>query len=177
MIYTIIPLGNPGKEYENTRHNAGRLVVSNIADDIKNINDCEIFVPKTFMNESGRDIEEYLKYHEGRELVVVYDDKDIALGKIRISFDRGDGGHNGLKSIIESLGKKDFIRIRIGIAPVKEDGTCETPQGEEVQKYVLGRLSEKEIVSLRSVSTIVLSALKTISEEGYQKAMERFNGI
>ncbi len=177
MIYTIIPLGNPGKEYEHTRHNAGRVVISNISETLKNISSCEIFTPTTFMNESGKAIAEYLRYHEDRELVVVYDDKDIALGKIRISYDRGDGGHNGIKNIIESLGKKDFIRIRIGIAPVKETGEVETPHGEIVQKYVLSKLSEDEIISLRAVSTNVLGAIKTIAEDGYQKAMEKFNGI
>ncbi len=177
MIYTVVPLGNPGKEYEHTRHNAARVVLSNIADDVRSIDTCEIFVPVTFMNESGKAISEYLRYHEDRELVVVYDDKDIALGKIRISYDRGDGGHNGVRNIIESLGKKDFIRIRIGIAPVKEDGTVETPHGEIVQKYVLSQLSPDDMNSLRAVASNVLGALKTIAEEGHQKAMERYNGI
>lgn len=175
MIYTIVPLGNPGKEYENTRHNVGRVVISHIEEDIKNISTCEIFIPTTFMNESGKAISEYFKYHESRELVVVYDDKDLPIGKIRISFDRGDGGHNGVKSIIESLGTKDFIRIRIGIAKLNEDGTVNAPTGEETAKYVLGRMSEEEIISTRAVATNVLGAIKMISEFGYQKAMEVYN--
>lgn len=175
MIYTIVPLGNPGKEYENTRHNAGRVVLSHIIEDIKNIGACEVFVPTTFMNESGRAVSEYLKYHEDRELVVIYDDKDLPIGSIRISYDRGDGGHNGVKSIIESLGKKDFIRIRIGVAKLNEDGTVNSPSGEETAKYVLGRMSEDEIISMKAISTNVLGAIKMIAEVGYQKAMEVFN--
>ena len=175
MIYTVVPLGNPGKEYENTRHNAARIVISNIEDQVKNISMCEIFTPDTFMNESGKAVSEYLRYHEDRELIVVYDDKDIALGKIRISYDRGDGGHNGVKSIIDSLGKKDFIRIRVGISSIKEDGTVDSPSGEEVQKFVLGRFSDEGMTAMREVSTQVLGAIKMITESGYQKAMERYN--
>lgn len=175
MIFTIVPLGNPGKEYESTRHNAGRVVLSYIEEDVKNILACEVFVPTTFMNESGKAVSEYLKYHEDRELIVVYDDKDLPIGSIRISYDRGDGGHNGVKSIIESLSKKDFIRIRIGVAKLNEDGTVNVPSGEETAKYVLGRMSEAEIISMKTISTNVLGAIKMIAEVGYQKAMEVFN--
>lgn len=168
-------MGNPGKEYENTRHNAGRVVLSYIEQDVKNISACEVFIPTTFMNESGKAVSEYLKYHEDRDLVVVYDDKDLPIGSIRISYDRGDGGHNGVKSIIESLGTKDFIRIRIGIAKINEDGTVNTPTGEDTAKYVLGRMSEVEITSMKVISTNVLGAIKMIAIDGYQKAMEKYN--
>ncbi len=176
MIYTLVPLGNPGEKYARTRHNAGRMVLDLIRTDVESLSGCEIFVPETFMNESGRAVSEYLRYHEDRELVVIYDDKDLAIGKCRISFDRGDGGHNGVKSIIESLGKKDFIRIRIGIAPHDVDGKeILPPHGTDVQDYVLGKIRDEEEVVLREVAPQVLGAIKTIVEEGYQKAMERFN--
>lgn len=175
MIYTIVPLGNPGAQYENTRHNAARIVISNIFDDIKSIENCEIFIPETFMNESGKAVSEYFRYHEDRELIVIYDDKDLPIGKIRLSYDRGDGGHNGVKSIIESLGKRDFIRLRIGIAKLKEDGTTLSPTGEDIQKYVMGKFMEEENISLRAISTNVLGAIKSISSDGYQKAMEIYN--
>lgn len=176
MIYTLVPLGNPGEKYARTRHNAGRIVLAMIQDDIEKISACEIFVHDLFMNESGRAVSEYLRFHEGRELVVVYDDKDLAFGKIRISHDRGDGGHNGVKSIIESLGTKEFIRIRIGIAHKDTDGKeIKAPHGEEVQGYVMGRITEDEEESLRSVAPHVLGAIQVITEEGYQKAMERYN--
>jgi len=178
MIYTLAPLGNPGTKYAHTRHNAGRIALAMINDDIDKLSACEIFIPETFMNESGRAVAEYMRYHEGRELVVIYDDKDLAYGTFRISHDRGDGGHNGVKSVIESLGTKEFIRIRIGIAPHDVDGKeVKAPHGEAVQGYVLGNVSEKEEESLRAIASSLLGAIKTITEEGYEKAMERYNGI
>jgi len=176
MIYTFVPLGNPGSKYAHTRHNVGRIALDLIMDDVKNVSSCEIFVPDTFMNESGRAVAEYMRYHEGRELVIVYDDKDLAYGTFRISHDRGDGGHNGVKSVIESLGTKEFVRIRIGIAPHDTDGKeIKAPHGEAVQGYVMGNVSEKEEESLRAIAPSLLGAIKTIVEEGYEKAMERFN--
>lgn len=176
MIYTLVPLGNSGEKYAHTRHNAGRIVLGLLKEDLESIPDIEVFVPDTFMNESGRAVAEYLRYHEGRELVVIYDDKDLAYGSLRISYDRGDGGHNGVKSVIESLGKKDFIRIRIGIAPHNVDGKeVLAPHGEDVQKYVLGHVLENELQSLRKIAPDVLGAIKTIVEKGYQKAMEVYN--
>ncbi len=176
MIYTLLLLGNPGEKYARTRHNIARILFGMIEDDVKAISGVETFVPSTFMNESGKDICEYLRYHEGRELVVIYDDKDLAISTFRISFDRGDGGHNGLKSVIEHLGKKDFIRIRIGIAPKETDGKeVIAPHGEAVQGYVMGKIREDEEEELRKIAPQVLDAVKTIVGEGYQKAMERYN--
>jgi PTH1 family peptidyl-tRNA hydrolase len=176
MIYTLVPLGNPGEKYTRTRHNAARIVADLLAADIEKIEGLEVFIPETFMNESGVAVAEYLRYKEGRELIVMYDDKDVALGKIRISHDRGDGGHNGVKSIIESLGTKEFIRVRIGIAPLDVDGKdVKAPHGDEVQGYVMGKFRDEEEVVLREISPSVLGALKTIVEVGYQKAMERYN--
>ena len=177
MIYTLIPLGNKGDKYVFTRHNAGRIVIDMIKDDIKKLASTEVIVLDTFMNETGPAVAEYLRYHEGREPVVIYDDKDLPFGTFRIAFDRGDGGHNGLKSIIESIGATDFIRIRVGIAPKDTDGReIIPPHGENVSDYVLGRMKEDEEESLRAMAPNVLGAIKTITEDGYQKAMERYNG-
>ena len=176
MMYTLVPLGNPGEKYARTRHNVGRILIDLIKTDIEKIDSCEIFVPETFMNESGKAIAEYFRYHEGRDLVIIYDDKDLAYGTFRISHDRGDGGHNGVKSIIESLGTREFIRIRIGIAPHDTDGKeIKAPHGEAVQGYVMGNVSEREEESLRAIAKDTLGAIKVITEEGYQKAMERYN--
>lgn len=175
-MYTLVPLGNPGSRYANTRHNVARVLLSMIKDDVMRIDDCEIMIPSTFMNESGIAVRDYLKYHEGRELVVMYDDKDLPYGTFRISFDRGDGGHNGVKSIIETLQKKDFIRIRIGIAPPNVDGKeVKAPHGESVQGYVMGNIREEEEEILRSIAARVLGAIQVITKEGYIKAMERYN--
>lgn len=186
MIYTLVLLGNPGEKYARTRHNVARILFAHIQHDIEALaldavslspeTTIETFVPETYMNESGKAVAEYLKYHEGRELVVMYDDKDLPVGTMRISFGRGDGGHNGLKSIIESLSDKDFIRIRIGIAPSDVDGKeVMAPHGEDVQGFVLGRLREDEDEMIRKVAPHVLGAIKVILSHGYQKAMEVYN--
>ena len=176
MMYTLVPLGNPGDSYARTRHNVARMLLSLVSSDVEKIEALEVFVPTTFMNESGRAVAEYLRYKEGRELVVMYDDKDLPLGTIRISHDRGDGGHNGVKSVIESLGTKEFIRIRIGIAPENVDGKeVKPPHGAAVQGFVMGRFSEEEETKLREVAPRVVGALQAIVDVGFEKAMERFN--
>lgn len=176
MIYTLVPLGNPGEKYIRTRHNAARVICEELGAQLSSMEHMEVFVPETFMNESGRAVSLYLRYHEGRELIVMYDDKDLPLGKIRVSHDRGDGGHNGVKSIIESLGTKEFTRIRIGIAPENIDGKeIKAPHGMEVQDFVMGKFREEEETKLREVAPQVLGALQVIATDGYQKAMERFN--
>lgn len=176
MMYTLIPLGNPGSKYANTRHNIARVLLSMIKDEVMKLSSFEIMIPNTFMNESGVAVRDYLRYHEGRDIVIMYDDKDLPYGTFRISYDRGDGGHNGLKSIIEALQKKDFIRIRIGIAPREVDGKeVKAPHGEAVQGYVLGAIREEEEEAIRSIAARVLGALQTISKDGYIKAMEVYN--
>lgn len=176
MTYTLVPLGNPGEKYTRTRHNAARMMLSLIESHIGKMESLEVFIPTTFMNESGKDVVEYLRYKEGRELIVMYDDKDLPLGKIRISHDRGDGGHNGVKSVIDSLGTKEFIRIRIGIAPQEVDGKeIKAPHGEEVQDFVMGKWRDDEETALREVAPQVVGALQAIIEVGFEKAMERFN--
>jgi PTH1 family peptidyl-tRNA hydrolase len=176
QMFTLVPLGNKGGRYANTRHNVARVLLSMITNEVMKIPVCEIMTPQTYMNESGRAVSEYLRYHEGREIVILYDDKDLPFGVFRISYDRGDGGHNGVKSVIESLGRKDFIRIRIGIAPKEVDGKgVKAPHGEAVQGYVMGQIQEEEEELLRSIAAKVLGAIKTITDEGYIKAMERYN--
>ena len=128
------------------------------------------------MNESGVAVAEYVRYHEGKEIIVMYDDKDLPLGTFRISYDRGDGGHNGVKNIIESLGTKEFVRVRIGIAPKETDGiTVKAPHGETVQGYVLGKVSEEEMKTLEGIAPRVSEALSCIVTSGYKKAMEMYN--
>jgi len=171
-MYTLIPLGNPGPQYEKTRHNAARIVMGYIDEGAIPL---EMFVPDTFMNESGLAVSAFLRYHNDREIIVMYDDKDLPLGSFRISFDKSDGGHNGVKSIIGHMGTTEFIRVRIGIAPQKEDGTTDAPHGEEVQKYVMAHFREEELKTFKEIAPKVEGALKDIVVLGYQKAMERNN--
>lgn len=154
MKFLLFPLGNFGEKYEYTRHNAGRFVYNKLKE--KNLlsefinnkeNSLEVFIPRTFMNESGESLINFLKNTNIKKenVIIIYDDKDLEIGDIRLSRDRGDGGHNGIKNIIENLATKDFYRIRVGIAPV---GTGKNglipPHGDIVQKYVLANFSEEE---------------------------------
>src|SRR5262249_18736084 len=137
MAWVIVGLGNPGNEYENTRHNAGRLALHAYArkndlrewkEDKKNELTVakgalgkKLFVlltPDTFMNNSGRAVLKYVKSAKMAEkMIVVYDDLDLPIGKIKLSFDRGSGGHRGLDSIMKAVKSRKFARIRIGVSP------------------------------------------------------------
>lgn len=167
--YIIFSLGNPGSEYRYTRHNAARIAFDNL--DWKKINTetgAEYNVPDKFMNESGVFVKNFLKYKEGAVPVVTYDDKDIELGDVKISFDKSAGGHNGVQNVIEQLGTTEFIRIRIGIGA--------KPHPEMLlQDYVLSKLNENEIDTLKKMKTKLEEMLFVITKDGYQKAMEKYN--
>ncbi len=171
MKFLLFPLGNHGTKYEETRHNAGRYVFSLLKKKgmLEEFKDLEIFLPKCFMNESGEYLKDFLKNKniEKENIIIMYDDKDLEIGEVRLVRDRGDGGHNGLKNIIENLQTKDFYRIRIGIAP---EGTGKNdlvpPHGEIVREYVLQNMSEdeKQILSspkvLEKVSDMIFNIFK-----------------
>ena len=145
MKLAIFPLGNHGDKYERTRHNAGRIVMQTISAkyDMPNI---DIIVPDTFMNESGAFISRYMRYHESVMPVIVYDDKDLIYGDVRLSYGNSSGGHNGVQSVIEHIGP-DFYRIRIGIGqpdimPIHGAGV--------VQSYVMSNITDTEMHILQS---------------------------
>ena len=174
MKFVIVLLGNPGSAYKYTRHNAARVLFENIKEVPQEF---EVLIPSTFMNESGLDVVKYLRFHEEVTPLVVYDDKDLRIGRMKLAYDRSDGGHNGLKSIITCLGRTDFLRLRVGIAPKETDGKeILPPHGEEVQRYVLGTLKQDERDAIEKLSEQVPDLLATLLKEGYQKAMEIYNG-
>ncbi|MCD6232889.1 aminoacyl-tRNA hydrolase [bacterium] len=156
-MFLIVGLGNPGKEYRKTRHNVGFLVLSKFHKKnnfskfiLSKKHNCllskgevlekQILLakPQTFMNNSGKAIKSILQYTKTplTNLIIVHDDIDLPLGKIKISKNRGSAGHKGVQSIIDNLGTKDFTRIRIGIAPPKKI--------ERIDKFVLENFSNKE---------------------------------
>lgn len=152
----IIGLGNPGKKYEKTRHNFGFLVVDFLADNDewkeskkanclylkKQINSekVEIIKPLTFMNNSGKAVNYIKKKHyiNIEDIIVVHDDLDLELGKIKIQKNRGSAGHKGVQSIIDILGTKDFTRIRLGIKLINQETVI------NVEKFVLQKFSKTE---------------------------------
>ncbi len=177
----VVGLGNPGEEYKKTRHNTGRIVVGFIEDKIDpKINTkykIKFITPDTFMNNSGKIIAPFIKSKKDlKDLIVVYDDIDLPLGKIKISFDRSSGGHNGLGSIIKSLKSQEFLRIRVGITPATANGRLKKPHGEEaVLKFLLGEFKKPELEILKKLGKIITEAIETILTEGKDKAMSLYN--
>lgn len=187
----VVGLGNPGEEYELSRHNLGRILVEGAAKKagadffesgkhqalVAKAGDTTYVLPETFMNKSGSSVKTFVTSEDAAaELVVVYDDLDLPFGKVRISFDRGSGGHNGVESIIASLGTKDFVRIRVGIAPTTPEGEIRKPNGEDgVADFVLGTMGKKEQEALPELAQQVSNALEVIRTEGSAAAMNRFN--
>ncbi len=195
-MYVIVGLGNPGTEYEKTRHNTGRIVLSKF---IKDHIDEELALskkhkaligegkiekekvtvvfPETFMNKSGTSVAPFItSKKKAEQLIVVYDDLDLGLGRIRISYDRGSGGHKGLESIIRAIKTTAFVRIRVGVSPSTPSGKVKKPNGgAAVEKFILGAFSPKETEVLKKVSKEVAEAILTIMGDGKDVAMTTFN--
>ena len=153
----IIGLGNPGKKYEKTRHNAGFMVLDRLRQALAKYNISEwelskkfnsqicgcainsekiiLAKPMTFMNASGQAVQLIAQYYkiEPENIIVAHDDKDIKLGEIKIQKDRGHAGHNGIRSIIDHIGSQNFTRVRIGIAGANEKKMI------DIAKFVLGK--------------------------------------
>jgi|SRR3989344_2930936 len=124
--------------------------------------------PQTFMNEAGKAVASILKNKKEAELVVIHDDIDMPLGKIKFSKDSGAGGHKGVNSIINSLGKQDFIRLKIGICPA-------TKKPEAVEKFVIEKFTKEELLVLNKVIETSANALKLLINEDLKKTMNEFN--
>lgn len=196
MPYIIAGLGNPGEEYAETRHNTGRIVLDVLRDaheidDLKTDKKSNALVvkgkigkesvtlvePETFMNNSGKSVAYFVKSIKAAEkLIVIYDDFNLPLGKIRISFNRSSGGHNGLESIIKSVKTEAFLRVRIGVAPETSKGTAKVPHGDDkIEKFILGKYKPDEMKELKKVAKIAVEAIETILKEGREKAMSVYN--
>lgn len=186
-MFIIAGLGNPGKQYEGTRHNIGWQVIDELADKY-NIRVTEskfkgltgkgmiggekvlLLKPLTFMNLSGECIREavnFYKIDETSQLIVVADDISLDVGQIRMRKKGSAGGHNGLKNIIAHLGHENFMRIKMGVG--------DKPAGYDLADYVLGHFSkEEEKILAESKKTAVL-AIETIMSDGIDKAMNLYN--
>ena len=173
----IVGLGNPGQEYENTRHNTGWLIVELIEKRLNIKDKIKFVLPDKFMNNSGKVVAPLIKSKKDlKDLVVIYDDIDLPLGKMKISFNRSSGGHNGLGSIIKALKSEEFLRIRIGTSPTTPSGKIRKPKGEKaVLNFLLGKYKKNELDKLRKLSKKVTEALEIIFTEGKEKAMSLFN--
>lgn len=176
----VVGLGNPGIEYENTRHNTGRILVRMIEKKIEEKEDkskIKFITPDNFMNNSGKAVLPFIKSKKDlASLVVIYDDIDLPLGKMKISFNRSSGGHNGLGSIIKALKSEEFLRIRIGISPETPGGKLKKPSGEKaVLNFLLGEFKKPELEIIKKLSKKVAEAVETIFTESKDKAMSLYN--
>ena len=176
----IVGLGNPGKDYEKTRHNVGFMVVDALASgaglswkggfkgEVAKGNDILLLKPATFMNLSGESVIEALNFYKldaKKDLWVVHDELDLSVGALRISLGAGSGGHNGIKSIIERLGHQDFARFRVGIGRP----TDMTP----VDDYVLGPLSKDK--AMDDAIALCAKAVEKALADGIDAAMNAYN--
>lgn len=182
----VVGLGNPGKEYTGTRHNAGFEVIDKLAYD-NNIDVSKgkfkavigegiikgkkvvLIKPVTFMNLSGHSVREAMNWYKTTEedIIVIYDDISLPVGEIRVRQKGSAGGHNGMKSIIEQLGTENFIRVRVGVG--------EKPQGWDLADYVLGKFSKDEIPTIIEGFTKASEATEIILNTGVSTAMNKFN--
>ena len=172
----VVGLGNPGEEYENTRHNAGRILAGLVEKKLSQ-NKIKFLTPDSFMNNSGKMVASFIKTKKDlKDLVVIYDDIDLPLGKMKISFNRSSGGHNGLQSIIKALKSEEFLRIRIGTAPSTPGGKIKKPSGEKaVLNFLLGEFKKPELEIIKKLSKEIAEAVEMIFAEGKEKAMNMYN--
>ncbi|MEY2664197.1 MAG: hypothetical protein RIT04_5 [Candidatus Parcubacteria bacterium] len=142
-----------------------------------------LVAPETFMNKSGVSVAPLVPPTAGKpalkkaeKLIVIYDDFNIPLGSIRVSFNRSSGGHNGLESIIKAVKTEAFIRVRVGVAPAKANGLAKVPHGEkEIEKFILTPFKPTEAVEIKKVSKNVIAAIETIITESRERAMSIYN--
>ena len=184
-MYIIAGLGNPGKKYENTRHNLGFITIDRLAEKLKvKVNKMKfksligetiiggekviLLKPQTFMNNSGEAIREAVNFYKlsTENLLVIYDDVDIPTGKIRIRHSGSGGTHNGMKSIIYLLEDDQFPRIRIGIGSESKG---------DLVDYVLGGFKKEEVAPLEEACDRAVSAAICYVENGIDIAMNRYN--
>jgi PTH1 family peptidyl-tRNA hydrolase len=189
----IVGLGNPSKAYAHNRHNIGfrclnyfarlhsirfdrrqyqaRIGIGEVAG-----GDLLLAKPRTFVNFSGKSVGPLVKKHDVplSDLLVIYDDLDLPLGKIRLRPSGGSGGHNGMKSIISALGSEDFPRIRVGIGrPLVEE--LSNADEDVIVNYVLGDFTPEEEEVVKPVIIKVAQALDCFLTQGIQVAMSKFN--
>jgi PTH1 family peptidyl-tRNA hydrolase len=182
----VLGIGNPGAEYRDTRHNVGFRVVERVVArmrEVRRFRACHADIvvgevgggtriacarPDTYVNRSGRAAKSLIEYFdiEASRLLVVVDDFNLALGRLRFRRGGSDGGHNGLKSIIEAIGK-EFPRVRVGIGPV--------PEAEATIDFVLGELTEQEKEREEEATQRTAEAVAFYAEHGIEAVMGKFN--
>ena len=188
IMYIIVGLGNPERKYAATRHNIGFDAITRLCDDYNiSLNSKEhkaicgkgfiegekvlLAQPQTYMNLSGesvRSLVDFYKIDPEEELIVIYDDINLDVGRLRIRRKGSAGGHNGIKSLIAHLGTDNFKRVRIGVG--------NKPPEWDLADYVLGRFPKEEEPEIRKALGYAADACRLIMQEGISAAMNEYNG-
>ncbi len=184
----VVGLGNPGKEYERTRHNVGFMVVERLAEragaafrrshraealcaavDLEGAGRVILVEPMTYMNASGDAVAALMRWHRSglADLVVVYDDVDLPTGQLRLRPKGGAGGHKGVRSLIERLGADGFARIRIGVG--------RGPGQRDTADHVLSAFSREERPAIEAAVDRAAEAVTAMVRDGVERAMNEFN--
>jgi len=204
-MHIIVGLGNPGEEYENTRHNVGRILLDGFWNAHKEFDDWKedgkkkaiisegkigpksgagakknkvmLVEPNNFMNNSGKSLTTLVKSKkDASRTVVIYDDLDLPFGSFKISFNRGSGGHKGVESVTKNIKTKEFVRIRVGVSPTTPTGKLKKPKGDKkVLDFIMKSFTPNEMKVLKKVGKSIAEALEVIIKDGHQKAMNQFN--
>ena len=191
-MFIIVGLGNPGKEYDRTRHNTGARFLEMFrktaelpewkfdkkcnalisSRKLKSYN-LQLLLPQTFMNKSGNALRGVVKNKkDAGQLIVIHDDLDIPRGSYKLSFNKSSGGHKGVESIIRALKTQAFARIRIGISPSTPKGVIKKPKGETaVERHILGNFSAVELSALKKLFPRIVETLSRFITEGREKVM------
>ena len=186
LVFVVVGLGNPGRAYRNTRHNAGFMVldrlVARLGESFSRLEARALIVkavyrdkrlilakPQTFMNESGRSVGTLVRFYKVplSNLLVIFDDVDLPLGTLRFRASGGSSGQKGMRSIIERLGSEDFIRLRVGIG--------RPPGSMQAADYVLENFSSQEAALLPQLLDRAVDAVFTYIAEGLDTAMNSYN--
>lgn len=182
----IVGLGNPGETYRDTRHNIGFMVLDEIARRlgaafreekrwagmVAKFAGGYLLKPLTFMNDSGRSVQSVGHFYKAtpEQTLVVYDDVDLPLGRLRFRTNGSAAGHNGIRSLISSLGTHEFPRLKVGISPA--DGR---PAGDRMVGHVLGKFRPEEQAELQTVIQRAADAVLSAVDRGLETAMNVFN--
>ena len=196
MQYLIVGLGNPGEEYADTRHNTGRMVVEAfrkkndfpewttdkslkalVSKGSWNKDKVTLLMPDNFMNVSGKSVAPLVKSAKDAErTLVVYDDLDLPIGGMKMSFNRSSGGHKGVESIIKALKTKAFARLRVGICPTTPTGKPRKPKGDDAfLDFIVGPFKKAELDEIKKVTKKGAEALGYFLEDGREIATGKVN--
>lgn len=174
MQWILVGLGNPEPQYDGTRHNVGKDLVAALEEDLpRGVKARELNV---YMNNSGPAVKKLVASKAAAErLIVVHDELDLPLGKVKISRGSSAGGHNGVKSIEKALKTRDYARVRVGISPSTPSGKLKRPDAEKIVDFVLGTFRPPEKDKLKKVKKLVKEALELIAESGVERAQTEIN--